>query len=148
MYSRLPSRFFLRRGDVCTQLKLCRIRILNFLSYSFGIETTNTLIHNRSSLVNHTRFQRKMSKIFSRFQTKTAQKPATLWGGTYLYRLYKGVPPPPGQWGWFCSLLASPRKLNENFSETLQHFFFRKSPSLFRPADQSFNNFENHTLKV
>ena len=94
MYSRLPSRFFLRRGDVCTQLKLCRIRILNFLSYSFGIETTNTLIHNRSSLVNHTRFQRKMGKIFSRFQTKTAQKPATLWGGTYLYRLYKGVPPP------------------------------------------------------
>ena len=38
--------------------------MLHFLSYSFGIETTNTLIHNRSSFVNHTRFQ-----------TKTAQKP-------------------------------------------------------------------------
>ena len=28
--------------------------ILHFLSYSFGIETTNTLIHNRSSFANHT----------------------------------------------------------------------------------------------
>ena len=27
------------------------------------------------------------------FQTKKAQKP-TLWGDTYLYGLYKGVPPP------------------------------------------------------
>ena len=87
MYRRLPSRFFLRRGDVCTQLKLCRIRILNFLSYSFGIETTNTLIHNRSSLVNHTRFQRKMGKVFSRFQTKTAQKP-------YPLGLIQGSTPP------------------------------------------------------
>ena len=41
--------------------------MLHFLSYSFGIETTNTLIHNRSSFVNHTRFQ-----------TKTAQKPHPL----------------------------------------------------------------------
>ena len=119
MYSRLPSRFFLRRGDVCTQLKLCRIRILNFLSYSFGIETTNTLIYNRSSLVNHTRFQRKMGKIFSRFQTKTAQKPYPL-GGHIPEWLIQGSTPPPGQWGWFCSLLASPRKLNGNFSETLE----------------------------
>ena len=118
MYSRLPSRFFLRRGDVCTQLKLCRIRILNFLSYSFGIETTNTLIHNRSSLVNHTRFQRKMGKIFSRFQTKTAQKPYPLGRHIPVWLIQGSTP--PGQWGWFCSLLASPRKLNENFSETLQ----------------------------
>ena len=52
--------------------------ILHFLSYFFGIETTNTLIHNRSSLVNHTRFQTKMGKIYTRFQTKTAQKPHPL----------------------------------------------------------------------
>ena len=50
-------------------------------------ETTNTLIHYpgapdyRSSLVNHTRFQTKMYKIY------------TLCGGTYLCGLYKGVPP-------------------------------------------------------
>ena len=36
---------------------------LYFLSYSYGIETTNTLIHKRSPVVNHTRFQTKMAKI-------------------------------------------------------------------------------------
>ena len=29
----------------------------------------------RSSLDNHTRFQTKMSKVYARFQTETAQKP-------------------------------------------------------------------------
>ena len=33
-----------------------------------------------------------MGKVYTHFQTKTAQKP-TRWGGTYLYGLYKGVPP-------------------------------------------------------
>ena len=72
-------------------LKPFPIRMLPFLSYqernlyTFGIETTNTLIHNRSSFVNHTRFQTKMGKIYTRFQTKTAQKPYPLvWGSTYL----------------------------------------------------------------
>ena len=60
-----------------------RIRIFLFRSYSFGIETINTYIYvrSRSSLENHTRFQ-----------TKKAQKPYPL-SGTYLYGLYKGVPP-------------------------------------------------------
>ena len=49
----------------------------SFLSH-FGIETTNTLIHNRSTFVNHTRFQTKMGKVYTRFQTKTAQKPYPL----------------------------------------------------------------------
>ena len=44
-------------------------------SYSFGIETIKTFIHSRSSLKNHTRFQTKMGKVYTRFQTKTAQKP-------------------------------------------------------------------------
>ena len=60
-----------------------RIRIFLFLSYSFGIETINTFIHSRSSLENHTRFQTKMGKVYTRFQNKTAQKP-TRWDGTYL----------------------------------------------------------------
>ena len=63
---------------------------------SFGIETTNTLIHNRSSFVNHTRFQTKLGKIYTRFQTKTGQKPYPL--GRHkpiLYGLFTGVPPPP-----------------------------------------------------
>ena len=43
-------------------------------------ETINTLIHSRNSLENHTRFQTKMGKVYSRFQTKTAQKPYPAFG--------------------------------------------------------------------
>ena len=68
--------------------------IFLFLSYSFGIEAIKKFFHTRSSLENYTRFETKMSKIYTRFQTKTAQEP-TRWGGTYLYGLYEGVPPPP-----------------------------------------------------
>ena len=50
--------------------------------------------HPRSSLDNHTWFQTKMGKDYTRFQTKR-RKNATLWVGTYLYGLYKGVPPLP-----------------------------------------------------
>ena len=35
-----------------------------------------------------------MSKVYTRFQTKRRKNP-TLWGGTYLYGLYKEVPPLP-----------------------------------------------------
>ena len=66
-----------------------RIRIFLFRSYSFGIETITTFIHSRSSLENHSRFQTKMGKVYTRFQTKTAQRNPT---GTYLDSLYKGVP--------------------------------------------------------
>ena len=52
-----------------------RIRIFLFLSYSFGTETINTFVHSRSALENHTRFQTKMSKVYTRFQTKTTQNP-------------------------------------------------------------------------
>ena len=45
-----------------------------FLSYSFGIETTNTLIYSRSSLESHTRFQTTIDKVYTRFHNKTAQK--------------------------------------------------------------------------
>ena len=76
-----------------------------FLSYSFGIETVNTFIHSGSSLENHTRFQTKIGKVYTRFQTKTAQKPYPMGGGTYryLYGLYKGVPthpPSPDNKSW------------------------------------------------
>ena len=45
-----------------------RIRIFLFLSYSFGIETVNMFIHSRSSLKNHTQFQTKMGKVYTRRQ--------------------------------------------------------------------------------
>ena len=50
-------------------------RIFLFLSFSFAIETRNTFVHSCSSLENHTRFQTKMGKVYTRFQTKIAQKP-------------------------------------------------------------------------
>ena len=46
--------------------------------YSFGIETMNKFTHSRSSLENHTQFQTKMGKVYTRFQTKTAQKPSPM----------------------------------------------------------------------
>ena len=71
-------------------------RIFLFLSYSFGIETINTLIHSRSSPANHTRFQAKMGKVYTRFQTKTAQKPNPM--AVHTYKAYiREYPPPPGR---------------------------------------------------
>ena len=51
---------------------------------SFGIETTNTLIHNRSSVVNHTRFQ-----------TKTGQKPLPFSAAQTYMAYIREYPPPP-----------------------------------------------------
>ena len=51
------------------------IRMFLFLSYSFGIETIKMLIHSSNSLENPTRFQNNMAKVYTCFQTKTAQKP-------------------------------------------------------------------------
>ena len=48
---------------------------------------------SRSSLKNHTRFQTKMDKVYTRFQTKTAQKPYPLGWHLRIYALYNGVPP-------------------------------------------------------
>ena len=76
-----------KKKDFLKSIHHFRICMLQFLSYSFGTKTTNTLIHNRSSLVNHTRFKTKMGKIYTRFRTKTVQKPYPL-GGTYLYITY------------------------------------------------------------
>ena len=50
-------------------------------------------IHSRSYLENHTRFQTKMGKVFTRFQTKTARKPFPLKQMYLVYGLLKGVPP-------------------------------------------------------
>ena len=69
-----------------------RFSIFFFLSYSFGIETIKTFIHSRSSPENHTRFQTKMGKVYTRFQTKTAQNPYPM-GRHVPHSLYKGVPP-------------------------------------------------------
>ena len=68
-----------------------------FLSYSFGVKKTNTFIPSRGSLKNHTRSQTIMVKIYTRFQTRTAQKPYPLGRHTYIADLGEyPTPPPPG----------------------------------------------------
>ena len=64
-------------------------------NHSFGIETINTFIHSRSSLESHTRFQSKMDEIYTRFQTKTAQKPGLFGAAHTVYGICKEYPPPP-----------------------------------------------------
>ena len=54
-----------------------------FAYYSFFLIYLESIHTGRSSFVNHTQFQTKMGKIYTRFQIKTSQKP--VWGGTYLY---------------------------------------------------------------
>ena len=62
---------------------------------------TNTSKHYRSSLENHTRFQTKMGKIYTLFQTKTAAH-------TYMAYITEYPPPPhPSAPRWcVCYLLA------------------------------------------
>ena len=57
-----------------------RITLSFLLGYSFGIETTNTLIHNRISLVNLTRFQTRGQNLFPFSDQNSAktQKPYPL----------------------------------------------------------------------
>ena len=72
-------------------LNPCIIHIFLFLSTSFGMETMDTFIHTYEfPLGPHTRLQTKMGKVYTCFQTKTAQK---------LYPLGRHIPtweyPPP-----------------------------------------------------
>ena len=55
------------------QQKIHIYKIFLFLSYSFGIETNNAFIHSSSSLESHSRFQTKMGKVYTSFQTRTVQ---------------------------------------------------------------------------
>ena len=70
-----------------------QIRIFFFLSHSSGIETVNTFIHSRSYLENHSRFQTKMGKVYTRFQTKTAQKPYPIGRHIPVWLIQGSTPP-------------------------------------------------------
>ena len=50
-------------------------------------------IRSRSFLENQTQFQTKMGKVYTRFQTKKAQKPYSLWQHIPINGLYNGVRP-------------------------------------------------------
>ena len=69
-----------------------RFRIFHPLIH-LELKRPNTLIHYRNSFVNHTRFNgSKWAKSITVLRPKR-HKNSTLWGGTYQYGLYKGVPP-------------------------------------------------------
>ena len=71
------------------------IRKFLLRSYSFGVETINKFIHPRSSIENHTRFQVKMGKEYTRFQTRKDKKTLHFWA-VHVYMAYIGESPPPG----------------------------------------------------
>ena len=70
--------------------KAFRIRIFLFRSFSFRIDTINTLIRSRCSLENHTRFHRK---IYTRFRTEKVHKPYPL--GRHIPIWLFHLPPTP-----------------------------------------------------
>ena len=53
---------------------------------------------------NHTLFQTKMVEIDTLRPKRLKKTYRTLWRRTYLYSLYKGVPPPPRGWKKRCTL--------------------------------------------
>ena len=67
-----------------------RIRIFLFRSFSFRIDTINTLIRSRCSLENHTQFHRK---IYTRLRTEKVHKPYPLGRHIPIWLFH---PPPPG----------------------------------------------------
>ena len=72
-----------------------RIRILLFLSYSFGIETKTTFIHFRSSSKTIPDSRPKWAKCIFVFRPKRRKNP-TRWGGTYVAYIRESPPPHPG----------------------------------------------------
>ena len=59
--------------------------VLLFLSYSFGVQMTNTFIHSQSSLVNHTQFQTKRAKSIPVFTPKQCENGILQGAHTYIY---------------------------------------------------------------
>ena len=53
-----------------------------------------TFIHSRSSFENHTQFQTKVGKVYTRFQTKTPQKPYPLRRHILTWLIQGSIPPP------------------------------------------------------
>ena len=73
--------------DLSTNKKILQIH--------FEIERTNTFIHSRSPLKTIPDSRPKWAKVFTRFQTKTAQKPNPM-GQHIMYITYtREYPPPP-----------------------------------------------------
>ena len=59
-------------------------------------------IHSLSSLKNHTQFQTEMGKVYTRFQTKKAEKP---FGTARTCMGYVRENPPPPDFHYCCFIL-------------------------------------------
>ena len=57
------------------------------------VANSSKIPNSRLECTNHTLFQTKIVETNILFQTKTTEKKHTLWRGTYLYSLNKGLPP-------------------------------------------------------
>ena len=66
-----------------------------FFPSAFGIETINKSIHSSSSLESHNRFEIEMGKVYTRFQTKVAQKPYPIGRHIPIWLIWMSNPPPP-----------------------------------------------------
>ena len=104
--TRLPKSIPVFRPGLSAETILSLLRFTSIsnlhVSFSFLLNLINTFINSRSSLENHTRFQTKMGKVYTRFQNKKAQKPYPMgWHIPTVYSLYKGVPP-----GFFRTLIS------------------------------------------
>ena len=64
----MPSLLILERKQK-RFLNPFQIPIFLFLFYLFGIEPINTFMHSCKFVQNHTRFQTKMGKVYTHFQT-------------------------------------------------------------------------------
>ena len=106
----------------------------SFFLTHFGIEAINKFVHSHSSLENHTRFQTKMSKVYTPFKTKTVHgewKHYRLGRHLHLYGLFWGVPPPPtGADETEQFPLHTPHKRNRNTKKHSKFLKFCPSKSL------------------
>ena len=80
-----------------------------------------------------------MVKIDTLFQTKIAKKKHTLWSGTYLYSLYKGLPPGAKNALQITSLAAYASETS-NYTKVLTYTLFSYKNVLL-PAQAEYSYF-------
>ena len=95
---------YIRKATKTISKNPFRIFMFLFLSYSFGIETINTFVPATAVPLKTIPGSRpKWAKSIPAFRPKRRKTPGknpTRWGGTYLYGLYREVPPlPPARGG-------------------------------------------------
>ena len=86
--------------------------------FSFAVNVHGNFRYSKNGIPDqtdgiYTLFQTKMAKSIPYFRLENLEN-VTLWGGTYLYGLHMGVPPPPPPRG----LISLPRLIYEEYNIT------------------------------